>query len=292
MEKSKDKLYVSINMTEVLNSERTFELMQTVGPKVCLLTASHSGFLGYQANLQTGIIPFAGRYGGASLHMEHELNPVRLYQYTMWQNPESHLAFHRENFARVFELCVSCLSVVVAGPWEPVYEVVAASMPPIRSTVPAQPTAQRSVALTKHTVKVNQKEDFEQGIRETMTAIATSPGFLGYMLLRQISVNPLGSLMLDPESMMQLLETLGANPPTDPKPLFESQLANPSPPQYLLHTEWETPERAQSGLDRVLVNHEIRRLYNQRVMPHLIRGPYTMLFNPMMEEPTWRQRLA
>jgi sulfur oxygenase/reductase len=89
-----------------------------------------------------------------------------------------------------------------------------------------------------------------------------------------------------------MLETLGANPPSRPEPLFESRQAAPSPPEYLVHSEWETPELAQQGLGLVFVNHEIRTLHNQGVLPHLIRGPYVMLFNPMMEEPSWRRRLG
>lgn len=307
MEKSKGRIYVAINMTKVVNNDRTFETIKYIGPKVCMLTASSKGFLGYQANVQTGILPWAGHYGGADLHMERELNPVRLYQYTMWQDQQAHLNFHQENFARFFELCVSCSWIMVAGPWEPVYEVVSARMLPIlgksellrpmpdiaassyRATLDAN---QRSVAITEYTVKADRRKAFEQGVTETVQTIAKSPGFLGFMLLRPIAINPLGSLMLDPESAMEALETIGANPPADPKPLFASEQANPSPPEYLLHTEWETPEYAQSGLEKVLVNHESRMLHMQHVMPHLIRGPYTVLYKPMMEDPAWREGLA
>lgn len=306
MERKKGRIYVAINMTAVANNERTFELMMYIGPKVCMLTAGSAGFLGYQANLQTGILPWAGRYGGASLHLDRELNPVRFYQYTMWLDPEAHLSFHRENFARVFELCASCLWVMAAGHWEPVYEVASAWMPPLlsrsqlSSATGDQPqltqanvdAPQRSVAITEHTVQAEKGATFDRGIVQTVKAIAEAPGFLGYMLLRQIAVNPLGSLMLDPKSMMEMLETIGANPPADPKPLFDRKQARPSHPEYLLHTEWETPECAQSGLGRLLVHHETRRLYCQHVLPHLIRGHYTLLFKPTMEEPSWRKRLT
>ncbi len=38
--------------------------MHKVGPKVCITTATHPGFVGFQANVLTGILPLAGRYGG------------------------------------------------------------------------------------------------------------------------------------------------------------------------------------------------------------------------------------
>lgn len=65
--------------------------------------------------------------------MEKELNPVRNYQYTMWKSWEGHDEFHAQQFDRVFELCGSCLGMVVEGPWEPVYTIVKARIAPIRS---------------------------------------------------------------------------------------------------------------------------------------------------------------
>jgi sulfur oxygenase/reductase len=42
----------------------------------------------------------------------------------------------------------------------------------------------------------------------------------------------------------------------------------------------------------VLVNHRIRKLHDEGVMAHLIHGPYIMFFQPMMEEPGWRDYLS
>lgn len=299
-------LYIAINMSKVVNNERSFQLMREVGPRICITTANEPGFAGFQANYQTGVMPMAGRYGGADLHMERDLNPIRNYQYTVWKGLESHSRFHREKFARVFELCAHCLSMVVEGPWEPIFSIVAARMPEIRGMGQMaslardlrqgeEPglfaTPQRSIALAEHTVKSGREDAFEQGAVATLEAISRSPGFLGYMVLKQIGVNALGSFMLDPESMIQMLETLGANPPSDPKELFQVHEAMPSPPKYLIHSEWESPEMAQLGLAKVLVNHTIRKLHNESVMAHLIRGPYVMIFKPMMEDATWRSML-
>jgi hypothetical protein len=59
-------IYLALNMSKVLNSEESFNLMNNVGPRVCITTAAHPGFVGFQANIQTGILPFAGRYGGGN----------------------------------------------------------------------------------------------------------------------------------------------------------------------------------------------------------------------------------
>jgi sulfur oxygenase/reductase len=302
-----DNVFIAINKSKVANNTRSFATMKAVGPKVCIATAGSPGFLGYESSIQMGALPMAGRYGAAGLHMERELDPVRLYQYTVWNSLEDHANFHNENFARVFELCYACLSITVEGPWEPIYRVVASKMPVIRTLAqmaelileaqvqpepPRLATPSRIVALGEYTVQNGRGQDFEQGIIETLEAISTAPGFLGYMVLEQVGVNPLASLMFDPKSMMETLQTFGANPPSDPMALFESSAAAPSPPEYLVHTEWETAELAEQGLSQVLVNHEIRQIHNQGVLPNLIRGPYVMLFDPMMEEPSWRQRLG
>ena len=126
---------------------------------------------------------------------------------------------------------------------------------------------------------------------DTLEALSDSTGFLGYMVLKQMGVCALGSLMLDPESMAQALMTLGANPPDNPRPAFATPDARPTPPDYLVHTEWDSPELAKLGFAKVLVNHRIRKIHDDGVMAHLIKGPYIKFFRPMMEEPGWRDHL-
>ena len=315
--KSRSYPYVAVNMAKILNNPASFETMKKVGPKVCITTASNPGFLGYMANLQTGIFPMAGRFGGASIHMEKTLNPLRLYQYTIWQSAEDHLDFHKTQFARVFELCVHCFSMVVEGPWEPVFElcvhcfsmvvegpwepvysIVCADLPPVCTAVSQAGAEQkrvvppsRTVAVTEHVVKLGEEAKFEAGLIDCVSALSDSPGFLGYMLLKPEGVNPLGSFALDPASAYEMLMTLGANPPSKPQPRFTPAEALAQPLEYLLYSEWESPELAEAGLGRAMVDHKIRTLYAQRVLAHTIRAGYTTLFRTMMEQPSWRKSL-
>jgi sulfur oxygenase/reductase len=297
---------IAINMVEMVNSVEAFERMQLAGPKMCMLTASQPGFLGYQANYQIGILPMAGRYGGGSLNMVQTLNPLPVWQYTVWDRQAAHGEFHQNYFARAFEICAYCFPVTVKGPWEPIYSVVAAQMPELRS--PGQLTAlsgqarageqlqryatpQRVVALGVHTVKAGEESAFEQGVVATMEALADSPGYLGYMLMKQIGVNPWGSLRLDPESMIEMVQTFGAHPPENPESLFRDSQAAVTPREYLVHSEWETAELAEAGISRVGLDRHVRAVHNRGVVTHLIYGPYVMLFAPMMEQPGWRKAL-
>lgn len=275
-------IYIAINQTKVVNSERSMALMQETGPKMCSLTASQPGFLGYQAQYQIGVLPMAGRFGGGAPRMY--LDPLPIYQYTVWDQEAAHAEFHGTNFARVFELCAHCFPVIVEGPWEPVYRVVAGQMPQV-------PSLQRVVALNEYLVKPGQEKPFEQGMQALMDALASAPGLLGYMILAETGVNPWGSLMLDPVSMMQMVETFGANPPDRPQPLFEPAQAVHAPPRYLIHTEWETVDHAQLGMGKLGTNREVRGIHVERVLPHVVRGPYVMMFQPMMEEQSWRKAL-
>ena len=299
-------IYLALNTSKVANNEESFQLMHKVGPRVCITTATHPGFVGFMANIQTGILPLAGRYGGGKVNMQKELNPIRNYQYTMWKKWQDHDEFHEKQFDRVFELCGSCLGMVIEGPWEPVYRVVKAKMPQVRSMGQITDlgaemmqkkesirfaTPMRCVAMAEHTVQPGKEKEFEKGAISTLEAVSESTGFLGYMILKQIGVCALGSFMLDPQSMAESLQTLGANPPKNPKPLFKTPEAMPHPPEYLFHTEWDAPELAQLGFAKVLVNHRIRKIHDDGVMAHLIRGPYIMFFQPMMEEPGWRSML-
>jgi sulfur oxygenase/reductase len=300
-------IYLALNMSKVANNEESFELMHKVGPRVCITTATHPGFVGFQANIQTGILPLAGRFGGGKVHMEKELNPIRNYQYTMWKKWEDHDDFHEKEFPRIFELCGSCLGMVIEGPWEPVYRVVRAKMAPVRSMGQITDlgedmmqkkefirfaTPGRCVAIAEHTVMPGKEKAFEEGAVATMEALVDSTGFLGYMILKQIGVCAIGSFMLDPQSMGESLQTLGAHPPKNPKPLFKTPEAMPSPPEYIIHSEWDASELAQLGFAKVLVNYRIRKIHDEGVMAHLIRGPYIMFFHPMMEEPGWRALLG
>ncbi|MET0049866.1 MAG: sulfur oxygenase reductase family protein, partial [Candidatus Thiodiazotropha sp.] len=73
---------IAINQARIVNRPESFETMMHVGPKVCITTASHPGFLGFEQLLQIGIHPMAGRYGGGAMDMrnaEPPLNPMGMY---------------------------------------------------------------------------------------------------------------------------------------------------------------------------------------------------------------------
>ena len=219
---------LAINQAAIINVPSSFEKMARVGPKVCLTTANEPGFLGFHAFLQTGVHPFGGRFGAAELVMADsmeaamesplniKLNPLNLWQYTVWEDPESHERMHYEQFDRIFELCAGCLDMVVDGPWEPVYRIIEADMPPLvgMTDVPrvmgdAMAQQQRApkvrlamkrlIALGEHSVLDGKEDDFVDGTIRTLGMLKeNAPGMIGWMILEKVGESALSTFQLSP----------------------------------------------------------------------------------------------
>ncbi|MBK1733262.1 sulfur oxidation protein [Thiococcus pfennigii] len=314
---------LAINQAAIANAPESFEKMQRVGPKVCLTTANEPGFLGFHAFLQTGAHPLGGRFGAAKLInadsmeavMESPLNlrldPLNLWQYTVWEDAEAHERMHYEQYERIFELCAGCLDMVVDGPWEPVYRILEEDMPRLMgmTDVPrimGQAMAQqqqppkirlamkRLVALGEHYVKEGGEQAFTDGVVRTLEKLKeNAPGMIGWMLLEKQGESALSTFQLAPPAFWECLETLGANPPESRRTNygeFGKDYNTPpipigGPKQYLVHTEWESPDTLLFGLTLTGVNPELRRIHDEGVMAHLARlPPYYRIFAPAMED--------
>ena len=124
---------IAINQSKIVNRPESVETMMKVGPKFCVTTASHPGFLEVEPLIQTGIYSMAGRFGGGAMDMRESLNPTGIFQSAVWKDVHSHEEMHHDNFDEIYELCGHCLDMVVEGPWEPLYEVLRADVPELAS---------------------------------------------------------------------------------------------------------------------------------------------------------------
>lgn len=305
----KEGVVIAINKSKISNCPESFQLMEEVGPKVCITTANHPGFLGFLGLVQMGAHAAGGRYGAAQINMQEQLNPLRLYQYTVWESAEAHEEMHYQNFDNIFELCSRCLKMVVEGPWEPLFEVQKVDLPPLVGMTDVPETMGRSFAEQKpvpkvrlhqkrvivigdHGVMEGHEEAFTEGVVETMEFLKENvPGLVGWMLLKPIGVSAIGSFQLAPEQAIQAVSTLGSNPPeyrTNYGDTWKLDRIPPIPPEkpanYVVHMEWESPEAAQSGLAMAFTSPALRKIHNPGVLAHVIKGPYYSLFGPMMEE--------
>ncbi len=314
---------LAINKAAIVNDPSSFEKMSHIGPKVCLTTANEPGFLGFHAFIQTGVHPLGGRYGAAqvitadSLQAVMEsptnlkLNPLNLWQYTVWEDAESHERMHYEQYDRIFELCAGCLDMVVEGPSEPVYTIVEADMPPlvgmtdvprVMGTAFAQQepppkvrlAMQRLVALGEPHVQEGKEQAFLEGAVETLEKLKESaPGMIGWMILEKQGEAALSTFQLEPPAFWESLQTLGANPPKSRRTNygeFGKDYQGPpipigGPREYVVHMEWESPDTLTFGLALTGVNPELRKIHDEGVLAHLARlPPYYRVFAPAMED--------
>ncbi|MCY0880500.1 MAG: sulfur oxidation protein, partial [Firmicutes bacterium] len=256
--------------------------------------------------VQVGIFPMGGKYGAAQLDMTQTLNPMGIAQYTFWKDWKDHDQMHYDNFDAIFRLCSGCLNMVMEGPFEPIYEIVDHDLPDNitmtemaeklgaafkagQDMVPvSQPYGMRIIASGEHRVIPGHEKEFEQAAHDTMQLFKkTTPGFLGYMILKQIGASAIGSLQLNPEGLHQALETRGDYPPRNKEGNFATLDAKTTPTEYIVHMEWQDLNTAQLGLARVVVNTQIRKVHDG-VLASLIEGPYITFWNPMMEDTSWR----
>ncbi|EZQ10575.1 MULTISPECIES: sulfur oxygenase reductase family protein [Acidianus] len=304
------KPYVAINMADLRNEPKTFEMFASVGPKVCMVTARHPGFVGFQNHIQIGVLPFGTRYGGAKMDMTKESSTVRVLQYTFWKDWKDHEEMHRQNWSYLFRLCFSCASQMIWGPWEPLYEITYANMPintemtdftevvgrkfaegkPMEIPAISQPYGKRVVAYAEHTVKPGKEKQFEDAIIKTLEMFKRAPGFLGAMVLKEIGVSAIGSFQFGSKGLHELLETPGSLEPDPNSTIFEPPEAKPTPPNYIVHVEWADQDALQFGMGRVLLSPEYRAIHDQ-ALDTLIYGPYIRIINPIMEGTFWREYL-
>lgn len=314
---------IAINQSSIVNEPQSFQNMQKVGPKVCLTTANSEGFIGFHAFVQVGTHPLGGRFGGARLIAADslqaimddpsniQLNPLNLWQYTVWDSPNAHEKMHYDNFERIFELCSHCLDMVVEGPDEPVFTVVESDMPRLMgmTDIPAllgeafanqQPVpkvrlnGRRLVTVGEHTVISEREDEFLAGAVETLQMLKQeAPGMIGWMILKKEGDAGIGPFQFAPKEFWQSVETLGANPPDTPRNNFGLYgkdydgvaIPHKGYPKYYVHMEWEDADSLMFGLSLTGVNPKIRKIHDEGVMQHLAHvPPYYRIFAPMMED--------
>ena len=314
---------VAINQSAIVNRPESFANMRKVGPKVCITTANSPDFIGFHALLQVGAHSLGGRFGAAEIInaesiekvMESptnlNLNPLHMWQYTVWKTPDAHEKMHYDNFERIFELCGHCLDMVVEGPDEPVLEVVEADMPALigLTDVPAvlggafaaqQPVPkirlphQRMIVVADHSVIQGREEQCLAGILETLNLLKEqAPGMIGWMVMKKLGVSGIGALQFAPRELWEAVETLGANPPSRPMTNFglwgedyhDVAVPHQGYTEYLVHMEWESPQALSFGVALAAVNPRIRKIHDEGVLAHLAKvPPYYRVFVPMMED--------
>lgn len=118
--------------------------------------------------------------------------------------------------------------------------------------------------------------------------LADTPGFIGWMILKQIGMSPTGSAAWTTESLFGEYRNSSNNKLI---PRFSIEESKPSVPTYHVHMEWQTPAHAKGGLARLLANPRIAKEHYYGVFDRCILVPELTFNTPLMEEYDWRDRL-
>lgn len=295
-------LYVAINRVLVENDPNLMRTMKQASAKMCLATALTPGFSGFDLMKQVGVCPMGLRWG-ASADMREALSHIWIDQITYWDSWEAHESFH-ENFEDVVvDTCAKCGDVMLEGPEEPVYRVVASDLPKLVSRNQmlkkgfenqgdtrgyALDSGEAVTVMAKHIVRPGREEEFETAEQEVMEMLKETPGMIGYQILKRIGLSALGSGHATVESIMEDMKDSSGSHLKRAAEVWEGYTL---PAQYLVMVEFEDLRAAQLGMPHVNVKPEILMVHGPRVFDNCIQIPHVYLSDSMFREQSYREIL-
>ncbi len=297
----KSPLYVAINRVLVRNDPNLMQMMKQASSKMCLTTALTPGFRGFDLMRQRGACPMGMRWGAAA-DMGEGLSHIWIDQITYWGSWEDHETYHETFEDVVVDTCARCGEVLLDGPEEPIYRIVASRLPKLISWNQwARKQAEGNVegyavdsgeavsVMAEHIVRPGKEEEFEQGIVELLDMLQETPGMLGYQILKQIGISTLGSGHATTES---LLEDLKDSSGAKLKRTGEVWEGYTLPARYLVIVEWENMKLAQTGMPHVNVKPPLLFVHGPKVLDNCLRIPTVRISESMFREQTYREILA
>ncbi|HHC73508.1 MAG TPA: sulfur oxygenase reductase, partial [Thiothrix sp.] len=249
-------LYVAINRVLVKNDPNLMQMMKQASSKMCLATSLTPGFRGFDLMKQRGVCPMGMRWD-ASTEMSDRLSHIWVDQITYWDSWEAHEDFHETFEDIVVDSCARCGDVLLEGPEEPVYRVVASHLPSLVSMnqwLQKQAKGQAEdyfidsgetvTVMATHRIRPNKEAEFEANEIKTMEMLRESNGMVGYQILKRIGLSTLGSGHATVESM---LEDMKDSSGTKLKRTAEVWEGYTIPAEYLVMVEWESLQAAQAS---------------------------------------------
>ena len=298
----KSPLYVAINRVLVKNDPALMRMMKQASAKMCLATATHKGFKGFEIMTQMGSCPMGIRWA-ASSDMRQEMSHIWIDQFTYWERWQDHEDFHHSFEDVVVDACGKCGDVLLDGPEEPVYRIVASDLPVLISENQmmkrglankgntdgfALDTGRTVTVMAQHIIRPGKEEEFETAEVEVMDMMKETSGMIGYQILKRIGLCGLGSGHATTASMLEDMKD-----PSGPKlvPAAETWEGYTLPAQYLVMVEFDSLEAAQRGMPHVNVDQKILYIHGPKVFDNCIRLPSVYISSSMFSEHTYREVL-
>ena len=296
------KLYVAINRVLVKNDPNLMKMMKQASAKMCLATSLSKGFRGFDLMGQIGSCPMGMRWA-ASSDMREELSHIWIDQITYWDSWEAHEKFHETFEDVVVESCAKCGDVLLDGPEEPIYRIVASTLPKLISKNQmlkrgfdnkgdtsgyALDSGETVTVMAQHLLRPGKEKIFEEAEVQVLDKLMETSGVLGYQILKRIGLSTLGSGHATTESMMADMMD-----PSGPKLKRTAEVweGYTVPAQYLVMVEFDSLQAAQRGMPHVNVNPEILFIHGPKVFDNLLRLPSVYISGSMFAEHTYREIL-
>jgi sulfur oxygenase/reductase len=167
----------------------------------------------------------------------------------------------------VVDTCARCGDVLLEGPEEPIYRLVASNLPTL---VSLNQWMQKQVAgksanyfidsgktvtvMATHKVRPGKEAEFEENEIKTMEMLKETNGMVGYQILKRIGLSSLGS---GHATVASIMEDMKDSSGSKLKRIAEVWEGYTIPPEYLVMVEWESLCDAQGGMPHVNVKSEL-----------------------------------
>lgn len=296
----KSPLYIAVNRVLVKNDPNLLSMMKQASSKMCLATSLTPGFRGFDLMKQLGACPMGMRWD-ASTDMGDRLSHIWIDQITYWDSWEAHENFHETFEDVVVDTCARCGDVLLEGPEEPIFRVVASNLPTLVSLnqwMQKQAAGESAnyfidsgktvTVMATHKVRPGKEAEFEESEIKTMEMLKATNGMVGYQILKRIGLSTLGSGHATVESMMEDMKDSSGSKLKRTAEVWEGYTI---PAEYLVMVEWESMCAAQGGMPHVNVKPEILFTHGPGVLDNCLHMPTVKISDSMFREQTYRDVL-
>jgi len=203
----------------------------------------------------------------------------------------------------VVSACAQCGQMLLDGPEEPVFRLVASDLPRLVSKNQlmklgferagntagyAMDSGETVTVLARHTVRSGKEGEFEAGEQQTMELLKTSPGVIGYQILKRVGLSTLGSGHATVASLMEDMKDSSGSKLQRTAEVWEGYTL---PAEYLVMVEFETLADAQGSMPHVNVRPDILSVHGPKVLDNCLRVPSVVLSETLFREHTYREVL-
>ncbi|MCK5902204.1 MAG: hypothetical protein KAG28_03570 [Cocleimonas sp.] len=293
-------LYIAVNRVRVKNDPNLMRMMKQASSKMCLATALTPGFKGFDLMKQLGVCPMGTRWDAAT-DMGSALSHIWIDQITYWDSWEAHENFHETFEDIVVETCARCGDVLLEGPEEPIYRVVASNLPTLVSLnqwMQKQAAGESKhyfidsgktvTVMARHKVRSGKEAEFEKSEIATMEMLRETNGMVGYQILKRIGLSTLGSGHATVASLMEDMKDSSGSKLKRTAEVWEGYTL---PAEYLVMVEWESLSAAEGGMPHVNVKPDLLFTHGTGVLDNCLHLPSVQIADSMFREQTYRDIL-